>query len=83
MLIMLKSYEKERSEEETDLCSMAIASRVFTWSRPKVREKRLASSLIPQNAEDERSNPVPNSDIISWNNWRRWGREGWGNTCVE
>lgn len=67
---------RRKRSEETDLCSMAIASRVLTWSRPKVREKRLASSLIPQNAEDERSNPVPNSDNISWNNWRTERREG-------
>lgn len=52
------------------MCSMAMASRVLTWSRPKVREKRRASSLMPQNAEEERSKPWPSSDSISLNSWR-------------
>lgn len=49
---------------------MAMASLVLTWSRPKVKEKRRASSLIPQNADEERSNPWPRSDSISLKSWR-------------
>lgn len=55
--------------EEAYLCNMAIASLVLSWSRPKVREKRRASSLMPQKAEDERSKPGPRSDSISLNNY--------------
>lgn len=52
---------------KTHLCSMAIASLVLSWSRPKVREKRRASSLMPQKAEDERSKLLPSSETISLN----------------
>ena len=44
-------------EVRSYLCSMAMASLVLTWSRPKVSEKRRASSLMPQNDEEERSKP--------------------------
>lgn len=53
------------------LCSIAMASLVLTWSRPKVREKRRANSLMPQNAEEERSNPWPSSDSISLNSCQK------------
>ena len=55
------------------LCSMAMASLVLTWSRPKVSEKRRASSLMPQNEEEERSKPWPSSDSISLKSWRGEG----------
>lgn len=58
---------------------MAIASLVLSWSRPKVREKRRASSLMPQKAEDERSKLLPSSDTISLNSCSagevRWSGE--------
>lgn len=53
------------------LCNIAMASLVLTWSRPKVRENRRASSLIPQNAEEDRSNPWPRSDSISLKSWQK------------
>lgn len=55
----------------TYLCSMAIASLVFIWSKPNVNEKRRASSFMPQNADDERSMLKPRSDNISLNNCER------------
>lgn len=62
-------HENSIGLEEAYLCNMAIASLVLSWSRPKVREKRRASSLMPQKAEDERSKPGPRSDSISLNNY--------------
>lgn len=50
---------------------MAIASRVFSWSKPKVKEKRRASSLMPQKADDERSMLMPSSDNMSLKSYRR------------
>lgn len=55
----------------TYLCNMAIASLVFNWSKPKVNEKRRASSLMPQKADDERSKLKPCSDNISLNNYKK------------
>lgn len=55
----------------TYLCNMAIASLVFNWSKPNVSEKRRASSLMPQKADDERSTLMPSSDSISLNNYKR------------
>lgn len=49
---------------------MAIASLVFNWSKPKVNEKRRASSFMPQKADDDRSKLKPSSDNISLNNYK-------------
>lgn len=51
------------------LCSIAMASLVFSWSRPNVRAKRRASSLIPQKADVERSKLQPRSLSISLKSW--------------
>lgn len=61
---------------------MAMASLVLTWSRPKVKEKRRASSLIPQNADEERSNPWPRSDSISLKSWVGRERCGGGGGAI-
>lgn len=61
--------------QPTYLWSMAIASLVFSWSKPKVKEKRRASSLMPQKADDERSILMPSSDNMSLNNYKRKTQE--------
>lgn len=58
-------FSPKRNRMESYLCNMAIASLVLSWSRPKVKEKRRASSLMPQKDEDERSKLGPRSDSIS------------------
>ncbi len=51
------------------LWSIAMASLVLIWSSPNVSEKRRASSLIPQNADVDRSKLQPRSFSISLNSW--------------
>lgn len=58
-------FSPKGNRMESYLCNMAIASLVLSWSRPKVKEKRRASSLMPQKEEDERSKLGPRSDSIS------------------
>lgn len=64
-------FSPKRNWMESYLCNMAIASLVLSWSRPKVREKRRASSLMPQKDEDERSKLGPRSDSISLKSWTK------------
>lgn len=67
MQLHTTGFSAKKKWIEAYLCNIAMASLVLSWSRPKVREKRRASSLMPQKAEDERSKLGPRSDSISLN----------------
>lgn len=74
-------FSSKRNWIRAYLCNMAMASLVLTWSRPKVREKRRASSLMPQKAEDERSKLGPRSDSISLNSCTQQREKDKSGTC--